>query len=309
MTAIVDQFPGIGGSDVGAILGISPFATPLDVWRKKVLKQEDEDQGPVSATGAGKRFEPHILAAYRKTLPDGARMWTPERVVDGWKRYSLDAIVEQRGWLTVVDGKSTILVSEYGKDGTDQVPLYCAAQGHWYMDRFEAEQTDFPVIKWPHQTGLRDVIGLTPAEIVEHIGIEVFHVRYSLSFAKLIREKAEAFWTQYVLTETPPPAVDNADAKRLVRAVRGKTTPVTEEIVKTLVERDTLKKQLKELEERIDAHDFALRTAIGDAEAVIDPKGTKLVTLTTIEKGAYTVKPQKYRQLNTTKAWKDLNKP
>ena len=304
----VDTFAGIGGSEVGAILGISPFATPLDVWRKKVLKQEDEDQGPVSATGAGKRFEPHILAAYRATLPEGSRMWTPERSVDGWKRYSPDALAEVGGWQRVVDAKSTIMAKEWGDDGSDEVPLYCAAQVTWYMDFFGIEEADFPVIKWPHQTGLRNVIGLSPAEIVEAIGIQVFRVAYSPSFAKLIREKTDAFWNQHVLPEVPPPAMDLEDAKRLVWAVRGKTTPITEEIVNTLLKRDVLKAQVKDLEQQVEACDFALRTAIGDAESVIDPKSNPLVTLKVIEKGSYVVKPQKYRQLTVTKHWKELQK-
>lgn len=94
MTVAVDKARTIGGSDVAGILGISPFRTPLDVWREKVLGQRDEVDTP--ATRAGTRFERHILNAYRSRLPDGARLWTPPALVDGYRRCTVDAIAEVR---------------------------------------------------------------------------------------------------------------------------------------------------------------------------------------------------------------------
>ena len=43
-------------------------------------------------------------------------------------------------------------------------------------------------------------------------------------------------------------------------------------------------------------------------EALLDPSGNQIVTLKTIEKGAYMVKPQSYRQIHITKHGKELLK-
>lgn len=302
----VDAFPGIGGSEIAAVMGISPFATPLDIWRAKVLKQNDTDE--TGAMRAGKRFEPHILAAYQKTLPEGSRMWTPERTVDGYRRCSPDALAEVQGWGRVVEAKSTIMGREWGDDGSDEVPLHYVVQGTWYMDLLGLEEADYPVIVWPHQTGMRDVLGLTPAEIVAEVGIQVMRVRYSPSLAKRMREAADRFWNENVLAETPPPPVNLEDAKRFVWSVKGKTVPVTEDMVRTLMERDRIKASIKAMEEREEALSFALRTSIGDAEAVLDSAGKPILTLKTVERASYVAKASTFRQLNTTKTWKDSQK-
>lgn len=306
MTTIeTETFPGIGGSEIAAIMGISPFATPLDVWRSKVLC---ENVTETPAMAAGKRFEPHILAAYASQLPEGSRVWTPERTIKGIFRVSPDALAEVGGWQRLVEAKSTIMGDEWGDEGTDGVPLYYAMQGNWYMDHLGLEECDFPVIKWPHRTALRDVLGLTPAEIVAEVGLQVLSTRYSPTLAKTMRDRATEFWERHVLTETPPEPVDLADAKRLVWMVRGKTSLIDEVAVNALVRRDGLKAEMKRLQEKMDAADLQLRNAIGDAEALLDPAGNQIVTLKTITKDAYMVKPQSYRQIHITKHGKELLK-
>ena len=37
-----DRAKYLGGSDVGAILGLSPYKTPLDVWLEKTGKQSEQ---------------------------------------------------------------------------------------------------------------------------------------------------------------------------------------------------------------------------------------------------------------------------
>lgn len=301
-----DLFPGIGGSEIAAVMGLSPFATPLDIWRAKVLGQNDVEETP--AMRAGKRFEPHVLAAYARTLPEGSRVWTPERTVDGYRRCTPDALAEANGWQRVVEAKTTIMGREWGDEGTDEVPLHYAVQGTWYMDLLGLEEADYPVIIWPHQTAMRDVLGLTPAEIVVEVGIRVLKVSYSPTLAAKMRETADRFWNENVLKEIPPAPVDLADAKRLVWAVRGKSVPITEDVARKLLERDRLKAEIKELQDRADAVDLALRNAIGDAEHIVAPDNRPLVTCKVVERGAYTVKPTSYRQLTVTKHWKEIAK-
>ena len=304
-TTTEDRFSGIGGSEVAAIMGLSPFSTPLDVWRSKVLKQDDKPETP--AMRAGKRFEATVIAAYAKTLPEGSKVWSLETLRKGYRRANVDAMAEVGGWKRIVEAKATTMGSEWGESGTDTVPLYYDCQGTWYMDMHEVEQADYPVLVWPHSTGMRDLMGLTPAEIVEAIGLRVLSVAYSPTLAKTIRDKVDAFWNDNVLGETPPKPVDLADARRLVWSVKGKTTPITTEIAGRLILRAEVKKAIKELEAQVEAHDFALHEAIGQNEIVVDEEGKPVVTLKTISRAGYTVAPASFRQMHVTKAWKDKN--
>jgi predicted phage-related endonuclease len=306
MTAIpLDRSKSIGGSDVAAIMGLSPFRTPLDVWREKVLGQDDFEGS--RATRAGERFEPHLLAAYQAKLADGDRMWRPEPTIDGYRRSSPDAMAEIGGWLRIVEGKTTIVGAKWGEDDTDLVPLDYVAQGTWYADMLGAEGIDYPVLIWP--LDMRDLLGLTPAEIVAHhdVTLRTLKVPFSPAFAAKCRDAADRFWHENVLGETPPPAVDNEDAKRMLRVVAGRTVDLDEDDVRTLLRRDRWKAAIKKLEQLVEGADFTIRTKLGDAEEGF-AGGWPVVRSKLIERSAYSVAATKYRPLTLTKHWKEMQK-
>ena len=59
---------GLGGSDVAAVLGMSPYATQLDVWLDKTGRAtSDVDTYP---TRRGTFLEPYLLAEYARAHPD-----------------------------------------------------------------------------------------------------------------------------------------------------------------------------------------------------------------------------------------------
>lgn len=305
-TAASDRTRSLGGSDVAAIMGLSPFRTALDVWREKVLGQDDFEGS--RASRAGVRFEPHLLAAYEAKLPDGSRMWRPEPTVDGFRRASPDAMVEIAGWPRVVEGKTTILGAKWGEDDSDLVPLDYVVQGNWYADLLGADGIDYPVLVWPYD--MRDLLGLTPAEIVSHddVDMRVLKVPYSPSLAAKCRDAADRFWHANVLAEVPPPAVNNDDAKRLLRVVACKSVDFGEDEVRLLMRRDRWKTAIKALLERVDRADLELRNKLGDAEQAV-VNGWPVLTSKLISKPGYPVKAHSYRPLTITKHWKKVQKP
>lgn len=300
----------IGGSDVAAILGISPFRTPLDVWREKCLGQRDHIDTP--ATRAGQRFEPHILAAYAAQLPTGSKVEKPEPLVRDHLRASPDGIAVVNGWPRLVEIKTTMFANDWGASGTEDVPLHYAVQAYWYMDLLGIDEADFPVLLWPYE--MRDLLGLSPAEIVAECEVRTLKLPFSAATARMLRETVDRFWHGHVKAEVPPRSVDLEDAKRFVYAVRGKTVPADEELIRLLAQRDELKAEEKALQKRTDENEHAIRLRIGDAEAVVHPE-TKapLVTCSVTERAAYVanVKATSFRTIRTirtTKHWKEIAK-
>jgi putative phage-type endonuclease len=303
----IDRTKTIGGSDVAAILGISPFRTRLDVWREKLLGQRDAIDTP--GTRAGTRFEPHVLAAYAAQLPAGSVVEKPEPTIRGHLRASPDGIATVGGWRRLVEVKTTVFAQDWGAADSDEVPLHYAVQGMWYMELLELEEADFPVLLWPYE--MRDLLGLSPAEVVAACELRTLHLSYSPSMARMLRDRTQEFWERHVLAEAPPPAVDLEDAKRLVWTVRGKALPADEELIRLLMQRDELKAAAKQLEQQIEANEFALRQRVGDAEAVVHPTTRQpLVTLNVTERAAYVanVKATSFRTIRTTKHWKEMQK-
>ncbi len=257
--------PGLGGSDVAAIAGCSPFKTPLDVFREKVLGQE-EPSNPLME--AGVRFEPFVVAAYAKQ--EGVDLSNPGRLIKEWKRATVDALSERDGWGYVVEGKTTGYGAVWGADGTDEVPPVCAAQGTWYLDMHERGECHFPVLVFPRE--LRGLLGMTCEAIVAQIGIRVMRMPFNPSLATLLSDKAEAFWTENVLTRTPPPPQDLPDIKRFVRESSGVSAEMDEVIEKLAREVRDVRLAIKELAEKGERAEFHLREAArqrGDVETFI----------------------------------------
>lgn len=308
MTAVsLDRSRSIGGSDVAAILGISPFRTPLDVWREKVLGQRDSIDTP--ATRAGERFERHVLTAYAATLPEGSKVDRPEPTLRGHLRASPDAVVTVRGWPRLAEIKTTLFRSEWGSDGTDGIPLHYAVQGMWYLDLLGIDEADFPVLLWPHE--MRDLLGLTPDEVVSACELRVLSMRYSPAMAQHLRQRVDEFWHRHVLAEVPPPSVDLEDAKRLVWAKAGATVEADEQVIDLMLRRDSVKADVKAREGELERIEHELRERIGTHEVVIHPKTrSPILTCKVINRAGYTavVRPTSYRPLTTTKAWKEATK-
>jgi len=225
---MLDRTKTVGGSDVAAILGLSPWRTPLDVWREKALGVRDERDTP--AMQAGLRMERAILDAWAETHRTHELLVSPAPTIAGWRHASPDAVATTPdGWQTLLEVKTT----SQAWGGT--IPDYYRVQAQWYLDVLDLEEGEFLVLTWPED--MRAIVGLSPREIVEHLGIEAVPFRHDAEFGRRMRAQVEAWWQQYVVTKTPPPATNLADARRNAYAAEGKTMPATDAIVELLGQR------------------------------------------------------------------------
>ena len=56
----------IGGSDVAAVLGVSPWVTPLELWRIKKGLMQPDDTANAAAKAMGLLMEPIVAQCYAK---------------------------------------------------------------------------------------------------------------------------------------------------------------------------------------------------------------------------------------------------
>lgn len=125
---------GIGGSDVAAILGLSKWASPLDVWEtKKGLRAE---QSQTHAMAWGSRLENSIRdfwASKRKT-----KVWQVFAEHDDHPvlRASLD------GWVNsweILEIKTARTSDGWGEEGTDEIPTSYLCQCQHYLSVVDAQ--------------------------------------------------------------------------------------------------------------------------------------------------------------------------
>jgi len=297
---MLDRTKTVGGSDVAAILGLSPWRTPLDVWREKALGVRDERDTP--AMRAGLRMETSILGAWKRQHPGHELLVAPEPTIAGWRHASPDALAtNDDGWMTLLEVKTT------SKAWNGTIPDYYRVQAQWYLDVLCLEEGEFLVLTWPED--MRAIVGLTPREIVEHLGVEAVPFRHDAELGRRLHAQVADWWNAYVDTKTPPPATDLADARRNAYAAEGKTIPATDAIVGLLGQREQLKEQIGTLDQQVEAVELMIRNMLGDAEHAIGfLSGKPIVSSRVVTRAGYTtsVQPTSDRSLTVAKNWRDL---
>lgn len=61
---------GIGGSEAAAVIGVSPWATPLELWRQKTGQAKAKDLSGNAAVEQGVRMEPILRDFFAATHPE-----------------------------------------------------------------------------------------------------------------------------------------------------------------------------------------------------------------------------------------------
>lgn len=121
---------GIGGSEIGAIVGVSPWESRFSLWWRK--KGDIGPQEQNSAMEWGKRLEAPILAKFREDHPDLIEQ-TPGTYQHAEREWM---IANPDAWFKgcVVDAKFSAYGDGWGEAGTDRIPPHVDAQLRWYME-------------------------------------------------------------------------------------------------------------------------------------------------------------------------------
>ena len=203
-----DRTKYIGGSDIGAILGLSKFRTPLEVWMEKTGKEtKQSDSLPLRFGSFAEEF---VASEYARAtgfalLHDESIYIHPthpfmsahiDRFVLG------DAIGNGMGNTAsrLLECKTANPFSrgDWGEPGTDQVPMSYLCQCIWYMAITGIEQCDLAVL-----FGNSD--------------FRIYEIVRDLELEALVIEKALHFWNEHVLRDITPPAQTEADYQALFK--------------------------------------------------------------------------------------------
>lgn len=247
----------LGGSEVAAILGLSPYESRFSLWhRKKGLVGPQEMNREMDW---GRRLEPVVFAKYA----EGRAMvkgWhadpggTYQSVERPYQVGSPDALAYDTAsaWAEgkpsrVVEVKTSPMGDDWGRDGTDEIPVYYRCQALWYMDIFGAPETHFAVL----------ISGCNYREYI---------LPYDLSEAQILRDAAVAFLASLAADERPD--IDGHSetyetVKRLHPQINGEKYDVPTDLAEWLV-RSRLVVKAAEVEHA--AARSTLADAMGDAK-------------------------------------------
>ena len=272
---------GLGSSDVAAIVGLSPWATPYSVWAEKTgryVGHDDDDD----VKEFGRRAEPMLAPWFEDLTGYRATDWQHRATHPDWPiaRATCDALV-RRGRaapLGVLEMKTTGWQRDW-----EELPDHYHCQTQWQLA----------------VTGLPDgwvfaLHGRRPA---------IYPVRRSDADIAWLLDRAQAFWRDHVEADVAPPvdghhattaalagiardaaAVDITGHLEDLRAYRAAATEAT-----------AAKKHADELANRIKA-------ALGDHE-IGTVNDVPAATYAQRRRKAYSVEATTYRALHVI--WKD----
>lgn len=193
---------GIGGSDVAAILGMSPWRTPYQVWEEKTTPIDEtaaEDDRP--ALYWGRVLEAPIRQAYAdktgRTVTKPAEAFVSSKYP--FMRANLDGIADDG---RVVEFKTSSKSDGWGEPGTDEIPDYYMTQVQHYLA----------------------VTGVKTADVAVLIGgndFRIYTIEADEELQALLIERESEFWA-LVESRTPPDLTSTKDAARRYRVATAK---------------------------------------------------------------------------------------
>jgi len=261
----VDRSKYIGGSDIGAILGLSRFRSPLQVWMEKTGK--DTSQADSLPLRFGSFAEEFVAKEYFRStgfelLHDESAFIHPEHSMFC---AHIDRLVMGDGLdcppTKILECKTANPFSQgdWGIVGSDEVPLSYLCQVAWYQAITGIEQADLAVL-----------FGNTD--------FRIYAIARDKGLEKMIIQKALFFWSEYVLKDIPPPAQSEADCHTLF----SKSDP--SRTVEAKAETLGLTKRLEILNSEIDSREVEIShikqnimSQLGEAE-ILTYQGKVLAT-------------------------------
>lgn len=189
---------GIGGSEIAAVVGLSPYDSPYSLWLKK--KGLIENQASGEHLGWGNRLEPVVADHFAERHPEFivATAGTYRAKGRPWQLANVDRLLFAEGDpfpgnlpIGLLEVKTSRFGDGFGPTGSDIIPLHYRCQVMHYMD----------------------VLGVEWAYVVVLVGGNEYReyvIDYDKQGAKDLRDAGAAFWKSLQTDDEPPKDASHA---------------------------------------------------------------------------------------------------
>lgn len=218
----------IGGGSIAAILGLSPFSSPLQAYLE-ITGEMPQEITPEQAEFFEDRRDLEPWAAKKFTRKTGLRIVRQNVRYDdasfSWAKAEIDFEPENdsNGETKSVNQHAAW---RWGDPDSEEPPYYVTAQGMWGM-------------------------GVRPAErcyVQALIGFDdhrIYVVERNDELIADIREHARRFWEHYVVPRRQPAPTTDDDVKRLYKRDSGRSVEASTAVQLALAERDKAVRAIK----------------------------------------------------------------
>lgn len=263
---------GLGGSDIAAILGLSPWKSAVDVYLDKTGQTPDSEMNEAMLWGT--ILEDVVAKHYADTSGNkvqrvGSIMRHPQHE---WMIGNIDRAIVTPGSRARFDGARLL-----GAEGLLEVKTASAYKsGDWGR---EDDEDAIPTQYAAQCMHYMAITGMAWCDIAVLIGGQKYiakRIERDEDTIKGMIERAEEFWFKHVVANVPPEPKTGADALKLFPQDSGRIVEANPKTIELLGRAQELKAQIKSLEEELDGDKKkgtagvlgALKAYMGDASAI-----------------------------------------
>lgn len=300
---------GIGGSDIGAILGMNPYRSAYAVWAEKLgIIPEVEDN---EAMRQGRDLEEYVARRFEEV--SGARVRRVNAIISNSDYPHIACNIDRSivGWNAGLECKTASALNEK-RFTVGSFPEHYYAQCVTYMAVMEYRRWYLAVLVLGRDFKVYQLTRIPDDETPEWCESSVYVPDAEF---ESIREMAIQFW-QYVETKTPPPVDGSKSTSDTLAAIYPKSVQdISADLSgfdSALATYKRLKAQGKEIDDALTETENQIKEFMGDAESGIWDGGKisfRSQTRTTFDsKRFFADNPQidtsKYIKTSTTRPFK-----
>lgn len=263
----------LGGSDIGAIVGVSKYRGAMDVWLEKTRKKVNHKDSFALRFGS---FAESFIADEYALVKGEHLINNPNGIVHPEHSFCvghIDRFVMGQPDLPLFTEDGTLNAkkllecktanqfsqNDWGEAGTDAIPLSYLCQCLWYL-------------------GITNLSKIDVAVLFGGSDLRIYTITRDTELETLLFEKAAFFWTEHVQKDVPPKPQSVTDCQALYqRATIGKTMEADPKTLDLIRKLNALESQVQLEEEQIDGIKQQLMETIADAE-VLTYLGRPLIT-------------------------------
>lgn len=261
--ATADRSKVLGASEVAAVLGLSPWATPLDVWIRKQANQAAEGVAACHERGhfledAVVRWTASRLGALE--VEPGVRIEEPFLGLPAFPNVGMhpDAAIRLTDGWRLIEAKTSRDAASWGAEDAEGVPEHILVQ-----------------------TAVQAAIAQVPVVVGAYLPIKdelrVYQIDRNPTLEADVMELAQAWWDRHVVGNVMPDLTGGDSVRRHLAAKFG---PVLRPAFQADAELEMmlqcyleLREKAKTAAEEAEMMGNALRLRIGDAEGFFSPAG------------------------------------
>lgn len=265
LAAVVDRSQFLGGSDIAAVMGLSPWQTPVELWMEKTGRapREEPDAARLRMFERGHKLEPFIRDMVIAKLTD---MGCEVELIACNARYQdaeypflaceIDFELRVTGEVEI-GGKVFGLQNE--EINADAKSVSGFARKKWGTESNEDVPIEYAA-QFMHGLGIRGRRLCLVAALRSFDDVDIYWTVRDDETIAAMRAKAVQFWTECVLADKAPDPFTFSDIKLLFPTDNGEAVEATEEIAAKVADLRRIRAAIKDLEEQ----DAAIAFQIGE---------------------------------------------